>query len=267
MKPPQTGITLTSTTDPKAIDYYVIINSPPAGEHYVPERTIVLQMEPWVLDPTKNWGVKTWGEWATPDPSKFFKVFTHKTDLNNVQWQIDFPFYTQPVLNGEKQNKVATICSAKNFDQGHLLRNAFIKDTGLMIDVYGRENYHHFPSYKDVVPADNKYNVYAKYKYCLGVENNWEKNYATEKIWEPILCESLCFYWGCPNLEDYLDAKAFVRLPLEDPAAALQIIQQAIAEDWWSQRLPIIKQMKEKILNELGFFPRMAQALKNGSGA
>jgi GR25 family glycosyltransferase involved in LPS biosynthesis/glycosyltransferase involved in cell wall biosynthesis len=258
------NIIMTSSDDPREIDYYVIINSPPASAHYVPEKTIVFQMEPWVADPDKNWGVKTWGDWANPDPQKFFKVFTHKTHLNNVQWQIDYPFSSQPIRQ-IKKDKVATICSHKNFDKGHLLRNNFLRylassETNL-IDVYGRENYHQFSNYKGVVPADNKYNVYAFYKYVLAVENNSEPNYATEKIWEAILCQSLCFYWGCPNLEEYLDPRAFVRLPIEDPIAAQAIIQQAIAEDWWSQRIGIIKQMKEKILNELGFFPLMAKLL------
>ena len=255
---------MTASDDPGEIDYYVIINSPPADAKFVPEKTIIFQMEPWIADEVKNWGVKTWGDWATPDPSKFFKVFTHKTHLNNVQWQIDYPFYTQPI-EANKQNKIATICSKKNFDIGHQLRNNFICFMEIMtdeqMDVYGRENYHSFRNYKGIVPADNKYNVYANYKYCLAIENNSEPNYATEKIWEAILCESLCFYWGCPNLEDYLDSQAFVRLPLDDPVQALQIIQQALTEDWWSQRIAVIKQMKERILNELGFFPFMAKHL------
>jgi len=258
------NIQMTASDDPREIDYYVIINSPPADAQFVPEKTIIFQMEPWVTDPAKNWGVKTWGEWAIPDPTKFFKVFTHKTHLNSVQWHIDYPFYTQP-MEVTKQNKIVTICSEKNFDKGHLLRNNFIRFLETMtdeqIEVYGRENYHQFKNYKGVVPADNKYNVYANYKYCLSAENNREHNYATEKIWEAILCETLCFYWGCPNLEDYLDARAFVRLPLEDPIAALKIIQQAVAEDWWSQRIVVIKQMKEKILNELGFFPFLEKQL------
>jgi GR25 family glycosyltransferase involved in LPS biosynthesis len=258
------NILMTSTDDPREIDYYVIINSPPAGAHYVPEKTIVFQMEPWVADPEKNWGVKTWGEWAKPDPQKFFKVFTHQTHLNNVQWQIDYPFYNQPIRQ-IKQDKVATICSQKNFDKGHLLRNNFLRYLDIsetkLLKVYGRKNYHHFKAYNGPVPADNKYNVYAFYKYVLGVENNSEHNYASEKIWEAILCECLCFYWGCPNLEEYLDPQAFVRLPIEDPIAAQAIIQQAIAEDWWAQRIDVIKQMKEKILNELGFFPLMAKII------
>jgi hypothetical protein len=213
--------------------------------------------------------VKTWGEWASPDPTKFLKVFTHKTHLNNVQWQIDYPFYTKPIDNQSKLNKVASIVSKKNFDMGHQLRNDFIKKSENYaihpVDVYGKENYHLLQNYQGAIKDENKFNVYSKYKYCFCAENNWIYNYATEKIWEPILCESLCFYWGCPNLEDYIDPKAFVRLPLEDPAAALSIIRQAIEEDWWSQRIEIIKQMKKKILNELGFFPLMERLLTSRS--
>ena len=228
----------------------------------------------------KKWGVKTWGnKWSNPDPTIFLKVFTHKTHLNNVQWQIDYPFHSSPVTDSNKKlNKVATICSSKNFDKGHILRNTFIHyytrqlfeeyetPDKTIIDVFGRENYHNFNTvYKGTVPDDNKYNVYSNYKYCLGVENNSEHNYATEKIWEAILCESLCFYWGCPNLEEYIDDKAFVQLPLEDPEVALQIIQQAIEEDWWSQRIEVIKKMKERILNELGFFPLLNKLINKTS--
>ena len=260
------NIKITWSNDEREIDYYVIINKPLPGDKYISEKTIVFQMEPWIQDSEKNWGVKTWGEWASPDPSKFFKVFTHKTHLNNVQWQIVYPFYERKEIDygkGERKNKVATICSQKNFDTGHILRNQFIKsaEEAGVVDVWGSQNYHGFKNYIGMIDQDNKFNVYANYKYCFSAENNSEINYATEKIWEPILCESLCFYWGCPNLEEYLDPKAFVRLPLEDPQAALKIIQQAIAEDWWSQRIDIIKQMKEKILNELGFFPLLERLL------
>ena len=242
------------------IDYYVIINYPRAGDKFVPAKTVVFQMEPWIEDPAKKWGVKTWGEWAQPDPAKFLKVFTHKTHLNNVQWQIDYSFYdkTLRIPNETKQNKIVTVCSYKNFDTGHLLRNTFIKFTearGVKIDVYGQQNFHNFQNYCGMLAGDNKFNAYANYKYCLAVENNSEHNYATEKLWEAILCESLCFYWGCPNLAEFIDETAFVRLPLEEPEAAYAIMQQAIAEDWWSQRIGAIKQMKEKILTELGFFP------------
>ena len=42
----------------------------------------------------------------------------------------------------------------------------------------------------------------------------------------------------------------------------MEIIRKAIKEDWWSQRLEIIKQEKQKIMNELGFFPRISKLIE-----
>jgi hypothetical protein len=255
-------IELVYDNDIDNIDYYVIINMPTFDSlgDYDPKKTIIFQMEPWVYDNTKNWGVKTWGEWAIPDSNKFMKVFRHTESLNNVQWQVSPP---ELIPGDEKINKIICILSDKICDDGHKKRVDFLKyidlrgdiDIGIdIIHVYGRKNYHGLKSY--VGETDNKMEL-VKYKYCFSCENNSEKNYATEKIWEPILFECLCFYWGCPNLEEHIDSLAFVRLPLDNFDECVTIITKAIKEDWWSQRIDIIKKEKQKILNELGFFPRL----------
>ena len=257
------NIQITWSNDPSEVDYYVIINKPWSDEEYYdPKRTIVFQMEPWVNDESKSWGVKTWGEWATPNPADYLQVNTHKTSLNNVQWQIKLPA-NDIVEKVVKVNKVSSICSNKNFDTGHILRNKFIEyvDSLNILDVYSKENYNNVSSYVSPLLDDNKVNGMLQYKYYFMAENNSENNYATEKIWEPILCECLCFYWGCPNLEDYLDPRCFVRLPLEDLEKSAQIMKQAMDEDWHTQRLPYIREVKAKILNELGFFPRLKKLL------
>ena len=238
-------------------DYFVIINSPSPGEVYDPSRTIVFQMEPWVYDPSKNWGVKTWGEWAEPDPAKFMHVHSHKNFLNNVAWSLGGDLNKLP----EKQDRVSFIVSQKLNDIGHNLRYQYVSKFPEMIDVFGRANYHSLSNYIGQVPADDRYNVYSDYKYALAVENNSEHNYATEKIWEPLVCECLVFYWGCPNLEDYIDSRAFVRLPLENPEQAAAIIQKAVREDWWSQRIDVIRAMKNKVINKLGMFPTLMRII------
>jgi hypothetical protein len=262
-------------SDDENIDYYVIINMPTYDSScfYDPKKTIVFQMEPWVYDTTKNWGVKTWGEWAIPDANKFMRVFRHTESLNNVQWQVSPP---DEITGGDKINKVLCILSHKLYDDGHNKRVNFLKyvesesesesqvtSTLTLKDimhVYGRKNYHELKSY--IGETDNKMEL-AKYKYCFSCENNSEKNYATEKIWEPILFECLCFYWGCPNLEEHIDSRAFVRLPLDDFEESLSIITKAVEEDWWSQRIDIIKKEKQKIVNELGFFPRLNKIISD----
>ena len=69
----------------------------------------------------------------------------------------------------------------------------------------------------------------------------------------------LPFYWGCPNLEEYLDPLCFVRLDLNDIPGSIEIIKKAMKEDWWSQRINIIRREKEKVINKLGFFPNLAK--------
>jgi hypothetical protein len=101
----------------------------------------------------------------------------------------------------------------------------------------------------------------SQYKYHFACENNSEKGYATEKIWDAILAECLCFYWGCPNLEEYIDSQVFVRLDLSNYEESLKIIKQALEEDWWSQRIEVIRREKQRIIEELAFFPNLKKII------
>ena len=243
------------------VDYFVIINCPYKDEYFERSRSIVFQMEPWVHDKSKDWGVKTWKEWAEPDENNFLYVCTHKKMLNGVQWQINIP----KSIHVNRYNKIISVLSAKNYDNGHIKRINFVKymekENQNKIDIFGHKNHHSFKNYKGQLNGDKKENHYVDYKYCLAVENNMEFNYATEKIWESILCECLTFYWGCPNLETYIDSNAFVRLDLYNFQESMNIINKAIKEDWWSQRIDIIRREKLKIINELGFFPNLRKLI------
>ena len=245
------------------IDYYVVINS--TQEFYEPYKTIVFQMEPWVHS-SSPWGVKTWGEWAIPDPSIFLAVRgRHSNCHNNVFWQLELSYAElEKPCTMTKQNRVSTICSSKYFDPGHIDRIELIKflDNKSCIDIYNQDNQFQFTNYKgSCTPYLDKSRGIMSYKYYFMIENNYEDNFITEKLWEPILCETLCFYYGCPNANTYIDSRAFVVLPIHDFDLCYEIIQTAIREDWWSQRLPFIKIEKQKILQELSFCPVVNQII------
>jgi len=245
------------TWDDNNIDYYIILNYPQDHEYYEPKKTIIFQMEPSVA-------IKHWGKWSHPDEKLFMFVGSHKNILNAVQLQIRTIPHLFPDV---RENKLISILSFKAHDIGHIKRLNFIKQLEIkklnLIDVYGKENYHNFNNYKGKVIENSKEKCFEKYKYCFQAENNSEYNYATEKIWEPIVCECLCFYWGCPNLEDYINSAAFVRLNLDDIDGSIHIIKTAIEEDWWSQRIEMIREEKKKIINELGFFPTVKKIISN----
>jgi len=235
-------------------DYCVILNS--TMEQYDPTKTIVYQMEPWVKDETKHWGVKTWDKWIEP---KCAYLRGRKTDhLNTIQWLVEQTYegWSLPIT---KTKTLSTICTSKYWDEGHILRInmlRYFEKNGLVIDIYGKENTHQFIQYKGPLDENEKSKGILPYKYYFMMENSFENNYASEKIWEPILSESLCFYYGCKNLATHIDERSYVQLD-RDCAKSYQIICKAIKEDWYTQRLPYIKATKRDILNRLYFFPTL----------
>ena len=70
------------------------------------------------------------------------------------------------------------------------------------------------------------------------------------------------FYFGCPNIDDYIDKNAIVILDPKNLQESYETILRAIEEDWWSQRIDCIRKMKKKILNELAFFPTIEKIIK-----
>jgi len=233
------------------IDYYVILNMPKdESVYYDPSKTLVFSMEP---DAMKQ----SWGKWKQPSSKDF--MYVHDK-LNPAQWRLK----NIPDNFNKTENKIASIMSGKKFFIGHQKRIEFIKvlQKENIIDVFGKENYHNFECYKHSVPNEDPSLILGKYKYYFMCENNQQLDYATEKIWEPIICESLCFYWGCPNLSDYIDSRAYVELDLNDMEKSKEIVKRAIEEDWWSQRIKYIRKERNKIINKFGFFPVLQDLLR-----
>ncbi len=252
------------TADERA-DYYVILNAPhKADDYYDPKKTMVYQMEPWHF-------VATWGEWAEPDPAKFMAVFPHKTSLNMCEWQLEQDFLTLQNMDAAafkvKGPIVASICSSKYYCPGHKYRIDFIKFVeskgDIAFNVYGEQNSFNFTSYVGKLSTTEKSKGILPYKYYFMCENTAEKNYITEKLWESILCETLCFYWGCPNVEEWVDPRAYVKLDMNDFEGSYQIIKQAISENWYEQRLPYIKAEKVKVLHTYSFMPTIERVINS----
>jgi hypothetical protein len=247
------------------IDFYVIINIPTS--YFVPNRTIIFQMEPWCGSPNQNWGVKTWGIWAKPDEELFLQVRNHEKFYNNCFWQLSLTYNDFKTKVIEKTKLMSSICSSKYFDPGHIKRIDFLKfienknDDVVKIDIYNTDNNHNFKNYVGSHPENCKEIGIMPYKYYFMPENNEEKNFITEKIWEPLLTETLTFYWGCPNIADYIDPRAYILLDLNDYEKSFNIVKNAILNNEWEKRLEIIRMEKQKVLEYFNFFPTLSRII------
>lgn len=235
------------------IDYYIIISFATDDEHYIPEKTIILQMEPWVYDRSKNWGIHAWPKkWSDPDKSLYFHVRQHKDFLNTAQWTFPIP----KEIKTTKLNKFIAIISDKYIDEGHINRVNFIKYIESkghnFIDVYGHSNSHKFKNYMGFLESKI---IIEDYMYVFSVENNREFNYATEKIFEAFIAGSLCFYDGCPNLSDYFNEMSYVPIDCADKDHTLQIMLNALESNLWQERLQYIEDAKKLTYSKYGFLP------------
>ncbi|HEV2309229.1 MAG TPA: glycosyltransferase family 10 [Acidimicrobiia bacterium] len=249
--------------DDEEPDYWAVLNAPPPGDRtpFDPARTVVFHMEPLMWTDAMR---SQWGAWASPSRLSFLQVRDHRRYRNSCDWWLGSTYEELCAGPPPAKDKTLAACvSEKYFDPGHRKRVDFLHDldaTDLDLDIYGAES-HGFRRWRSRLPAHDKRACLLPYRYYFDAENNATPNFYTEKIVDCLLAETLCFYWGCPNLDSFFDPRAFVRLELVDAAADVQRVRDAIAADEWQARLPFIRAEKQRILHDYQFFPTLARVV------
>lgn len=254
------SIVMIPTSDKSEEDYYIIINSPKPDDNPVLSKSILFYMEPknhFVADPKYNED--------DPESDEILYIFgSHNNHgRNNLEWHLSKTYSQLMTEKIEKTRLMSSITSGLKFNSGHKLRSDFLVYLDKYIpnfDLYGRDRLP-FDSYIRALPFYAKDDGLFPYKYTFAAENTSEKDYFTEKIVDAILAECLCFYWGCPNISDYINPQAYICIDLNDPEKAIQQIKDAIDNNEWEKRIDIIRQEKIKILNELQFFPTLERII------
>lgn len=245
-------------------DYLVVINRPNSSEKLIDDKKkiIVFRMEPNMENEEHKWG-----EWAKPNEDDFLFVGYHSKHYNNNEWHLA-KTYAQLSTEYIAKNSsldfcVSTVLSSKYHDSGHVKRidfSKFMENNGINLHVFG-DNKFRWKNYKGALPYHNKNNGLLPYKYTFNTENQSINGYYTEKIIDGILAECLTFYSGPPNIFSLIDERAFVLLNLGNFEEDCKKIKNAMNEDLWSKRLPYIKEAKNRILNETGFFPQLKRII------
>lgn len=252
--------------DHSQIDYYMINNFPKRFARYNPERTLIFQMEPPF---TRQ--IHFPDSFKYPNQS-FLHVHSHEHYKNLTEWQLSWDLNTllsQPI---QKTKVMSMLVAGKIFCEGHAKRlklYKYIDDNhslqlfgGKGIDVYGKpSNVHNFKNYQGYLPHCKKDDGLFPYQYTIECENCSETGFLTEKLTDAILAECLCFYDGCPNAEEFIDPRAFIRINVNDCEKTLNIIHNAIQNNEWEKRLCFIREMKYKILTQLQVFPTLQKCI------
>ncbi len=157
----------------------------------------------------------------------------------------------------EKTKTLSVISSNKALTAGHKKRLDFVKKLknhfGDQLDVFGR----------GIKDFDDKWDVLANYKYSIAIENDNCDDWVTEKFFDCLYAHTLPFYYGCPNLEKYVDKEAYIRIDINNFDESIKIIEEGIANNEFEKRLPILQKEAKESLNSDNFFPFIANILDN----
>lgn len=110
-----------------------------------------------------------------------------------------------------------------------------------------------------------KHEVMDPYRYHVVVENHIAPHHWTEKLTDAFLCECLPFYAGAPDLADDFPADSFIPIPIDDPAEAIRVIKESIANGEYEKRRSAVLEAKRLVLSKYNFWSQVVALIESAA--
>ncbi len=225
--------------------------------HCPRERTMLLTQEPVSIKRYSNAYTRQFGHYLTNRPPEAEGHPHYHFGEGYYSWYYGKSYgQIQSEALPPKTKILSVVCSAKQMRfTAHRARFNLIKSIAAAVpecDWYGR----------GVKPLAHKYEALDPYKYSLAIENHIAPGHWSEKIADVLLAEALPFYAGDPNLDKVLPPDAFIRIPIDDPAEAVRIVREAIANNEYEKRLPAIREAKRLLLTKYNMYAQILKVIR-----
>ena len=165
-----------------------------------------------------------------------------------------FEYSTKDLVKNKfrKSKKISCIISNNRgsndgilYEKRHDLVQNIVK-SGLPVDIYGKG---WNPDGKNIKGhITHKIHALMDYEFSIGVENSSEKNYISEKFFDPLLVGTVPLYYGCPNIEDVYNKNSFIHLDFLNPDKCLQQIENILSLNY-SDYIDLINESKLNYFN------------------
>jgi len=152
------------------------------------------------------------------------------------------------LIRPDKSKLLSVISSNKSDTEGHRQRLRFVNALkaafGDQIDVFGR-------GIRDVA---DKADAIWNYKYHIVLENDHSPYYMSEKLPDAFLGWSFPFYSGGLFADEVFSEQTFSRIDMYSPDRSIATIQNRIKSNAFETAIPLLKESREKVLNDLNIF-------------
>jgi hypothetical protein len=87
-----------------------------------------------------------------------------------------------------------------------------------------------------------------EYRFTICFENTIQKNYITEKFWDAVMIDTVPIYFGCNNIDEYIEPETFINLTniIDDYQSIVKELNYINdnSEELYQKYLPKIKKLK-----------------------
>ena len=191
----------------------ILLNTPMPPLSIPPSNVIGISQEPYVFLGLSqrfiNYAKKHVGKYYIGEkrnlPLPFVEKFGYK--LHHMKLPASL-CYNKPRI-------MSIMVSSKQITVGHRYRHLLIEGilrTKLPIDIYGNgcNNYKKYNDERVKGGFDDPKVMFESYQYHISIENVQTPEYISEKIIEPLLCNTIPVYFGCTNIEKYFENMVIV---------------------------------------------------------
>jgi len=133
-----------------------------------------------------------------------------------------------------------------------------VLDSTTPVDVYGWND----PSVNSKGSLPKKITGLADYRFSLAVENSREKNYISEKFYDPILTETIPIYFGATNIKEIYPENGYILInDITDKTAVLEILQYINdnADELYLSMLPELRKIKNRFFTEMNLLTKILE--------
>ena len=117
---------------------------------------------------------------------------------------------------------------------------------------------------KGVNPIATNSDALYNYKYTIAAENHIASGHWSEKLSDAIVAGCLPFYAGDPEIEKLLPERSIIRIPIDNPSEAYNIIRKSIEDGEWEKRKDAIMKARELIFTKYNLFAQVVKAIESG---
>ena len=156
-----------------------------------------------------------------------------------------------------KPKKISVICSNKVKTENQHLRYMFVKELknhfGNKLDWFGNGiNY-----------ISTKWDGISNYKYHIAIENNFQQNIISEKLYDAYLGLSFPLYAGAENVYDYFPKKSLEKINIFDLENSISKIETVISSNLYEERIGMLIKSKQLVCESYNPFYRILDIINN----